>query len=104
MLEQKVSERTRVLEERNAQLTEYAFINSHLLRAPLSQILGLSNLLTHEDLNVKHKEIVDALAKSTTELDQIIRKISDLLYDGKDFSREEIENLISRKFNSAQDN
>lgn len=104
MLEQKVSERTKVLEERNAQLTEYAFINSHLLRAPLSQILGLSNLLTHEDLNVKHKEIVDALAKSTTELDQIIRKISDLLYDGKDFSREEIENLISRKFNSAQDN
>lgn len=104
MLEEKVSERTQILEERNAQLTEYAFINSHLLRAPLSQILGLSNLLTHENLNVKHKEIVEALSKSTSELDKIIRKISDLLYDGKDFSREEIESLISRKFDNSSKN
>ena len=97
ILEEKVKERTKVLEERNTQLTEYAFINSHLLRAPLSQILGLSNLLAYEDLNVKDKTIVESLAKSSAELDKIIRKISDLLYEGKDFSREEIEAIISRK-------
>ena len=104
MLEEKVQERTKVLEERNTQLTEYAFINSHLLRAPLSRILGLANLLTHEDLGSEHKDMVEALATSTSELDKIIRKISDLLYDGKDFSREEIESLISRKFDESGQN
>lgn len=100
MLEEKVIERTKVLEERNTQLTEYAFINSHLLRAPLSQIQGLSFLLAKENLNVKDKNLLSALSKATDDLDKIIRKISDLLYLGKDFSREEIDQLINRKFNS----
>lgn len=99
MLEEKVKERTSVLEARNTQLTEYAFINSHMLRAPLSKIKGLSHLLTSEKLNVKDHKIVDALLKSTDELDEIIRKISDLLYEGKDFSREEIESIVNRKLN-----
>jgi GAF domain-containing protein len=34
LLEQRVIERTRQLENRNLQLTEYVFINSHLLRSP----------------------------------------------------------------------
>jgi signal transduction histidine kinase len=97
-LEVKVQERTQILEERNTQLTEYAFINSHLLRAPLSQILGLSYLLTKQNLHLKDEKIVNKLVKSTENLDKIIRKISELLYDGKDFSREEIENIINKKF------
>lgn len=102
MLEEKVKERTNILEERNTQLTEYAFINSHLLRAPLSQIQGLSHLLTRENLNVKDRNLVVALSKSADELDKIIKKISDLLYYGKDFSREEIEQIIHKKFHPSQ--
>ena len=98
MLEDKVKQRTKVLEERNTQLTEYAFINSHLLRAPLSQIQGLSFLLKKEEENIQDKNLVAALTKSADDLDAIIRKINDLLNQGRDFSREEIEQLINRKF------
>jgi hypothetical protein len=96
-LEVAVNERTQELEQQNIQLTEYAFINSHLLRAPLSRILGLCHLLTTEE---KHNPtLYQALIKSSEELDTIIKKISDLLYDGRNFSREEIQNIIDRNFN-----
>jgi cell division protein FtsL len=96
-LEQTVRHRTRELETQNIQLTEYAFINSHLLRAPLARILGLSNLLTKEATSVKDAQLINALLNSTNELDQIIRKISDILYDGNNLSREDIRHIIEKK-------
>jgi biopolymer transport protein ExbB/TolQ len=96
-LEEAVNERTKELEQQNVQLTEYAFINSHLLRAPLSRILGLCQLLNSAG---KHDPtLYQALIKSSEELDTIIRKISDLLYDGRNFSREQIKDIIDRNFN-----
>lgn len=96
-LEIAVNERTNKLEQQNIQLTEYAFINSHLLRAPLSRILGLCQLLN----STKEPDpvIFQALIKSSEELDTIIKKISDLLYDGNNFSREQIKDIIERNFN-----
>jgi hypothetical protein len=96
-LELVVNERTKALEQQNIQLTEYAFINSHLLRAPLSRILGLCQLLNSAEK--PDPTLYQALIKSSEELDTIIKKISDLLYDGSNFSREEIKNIIDRNFN-----
>ena len=45
-LEITVKRRTSELETQNKQLTEYAFINSHILRAPLARVLGLANLIS----------------------------------------------------------
>jgi len=95
-LEETVKERTSELEMQNQQLTEYAFINSHLLRAPLSRILGLSNLISRETTSVQDTKLVTALLNSANELDTIVRKISDILYDGNHLSREEINSIIDR--------
>lgn len=97
-LEAAVRKRTHELEFQNQQLTEYAFINSHLLRAPLARILGLAHVITREVNTLQEKELLHALEQSANELDQIIRKISELLYAGNNFSRENINEIIQRKF------
>jgi hypothetical protein len=78
-LEDRVRERTRELVERNEKLTEYAFMNAHLLRSPVSRIKGLINLfgITKE---AQEKEQVQTLLSATAEeLDNVIHTISDRL-------------------------
>lgn len=89
-LEERVHERTRTLEEQNQQLTEYAFINSHLLRAPLSRILGLTNLLYESELSNHERELVSHLHESGRQLDEIIHKISLTLDSGNILTRDEL--------------
>jgi hypothetical protein len=98
-LEEKVKQRTQELETRNTQLTEYAFINSHLLRAPLSRILGLSHLLTNEAVSINDSQVLDALIRSTNELDSIITKITEILYTGNNINRDDIKSIIDRNLN-----
>lgn len=87
MLEQRVKERTEELENQNKQLTEYAFINSHLLRSPVSNILGLINLLEKDTL-ADQKEMLMHLKKSCNELDAIVKKITLALDGGEHFNRD----------------
>jgi signal transduction histidine kinase len=98
-LEEAVKGRTQELELQNKQLTEYAFINSHLLRAPLARILGLSQLITRNKEVANDPKIINALIHSTDELDAITRRISELLYAGSNFNREEIKEIIDRNLN-----
>jgi light-regulated signal transduction histidine kinase (bacteriophytochrome) len=56
-----VRERTHELEVQNEKLTEYDFINSHLLRAPLARILGLADLLCLENTSVSDRELIESL-------------------------------------------
>ena len=72
-------------------------MNSHLLRAPLSKILGLCYVLTNEQsFKIEDEQLLNALVESSQELDHIITTISNLLYDGNNFSRAEIEELIKK--------
>ncbi|MFY0624713.1 MAG: GAF domain-containing protein [Reichenbachiella sp.] len=96
-LDDTVKKRTEELELQNLQLTEYAFINSHLLRAPLSRILGLSKLMSAETATPENKELIVALNNSSSELDEIIRKINDILYDGNSLSRDDVQKIIDKK-------
>ncbi|MGB3183735.1 MAG: GAF domain-containing protein [Cyclobacteriaceae bacterium] len=96
-LEEKVALRTHRLEEKNKQLTEYAFINSHLLRAPLARVLGLSQLIAREVELESDKVLIDTLINSTKDLDAIIRRISHLLDDKEGIKREDIEATIAKK-------
>ncbi|MDN4166464.1 GAF domain-containing protein [Cytophagales bacterium LB-30] len=95
-LEEQVKIRTSELEKQNTQLTEYAFINSHILRAPLSRILGLSQLIRQNPTYASDPQLINGLIASSEELDIVIRRISDLLYDGHNFSREDIKEMIAR--------
>ena len=93
-LDEAVRERTKELQKQNNQLIEYAFINSHLLRAPLAKILGSSYLISADEVNKADPALVKTLLESTRELDQIIHKIDSLLHDGGSFDRKDIEKLI----------
>jgi light-regulated signal transduction histidine kinase (bacteriophytochrome) len=97
-LEVAVQHRTSALEKQNKQLSEYAFINSHMLRAPLSRILGLTYILSKEKLNIKDSKLLNALTIASEDLDGIVRKISSLLYKREDFTRNDINDIIERNF------
>ena len=92
-----VFERTEELEHQNKQLTEYAFINSHLLRAPLASILGIINLLKGTKLTEDQKEYIEYLSQSSTDLDEVIGKINKTLDQGGKFNRETPGNLKEDK-------
>jgi signal transduction histidine kinase len=83
-LEAKVEKRTMRLREQNEKLREFAFINSHVLRAPVSRILGLVNLLVKSELPKADKEIVSHLGESAKELDTVIRNLSVTLQEARD--------------------
>ena len=80
-LEARIAERTSDLEQKNAQLTEYAFINSHLLRAPVARVRGLMHLLDKTSEMKKRKEILEHLRQAGIDLDDIVNKISVTLED-----------------------
>jgi len=86
-LEMRVEERTKVLEMKNMQLAEYAFINAHILRAPVSSILGLINLLGHENLSDEGRHLYRYLKQSADELDQVVMRINEAINEHKDFDR-----------------
>lgn len=92
-LDTTVQRRTDDLKNKNARLTEYSFINSHLLRAPLSRILGLSQAISKEVTSTKERELIEALIQSSDELDSIIRKINEVLYSGNGLTREDLERI-----------
>lgn len=72
-MESIVEERVRGIEEKNRQLEEYAFINAHLLRAPLCRILGIIDLMEKEQSG-DNLAVVKEKAKA---IDHIIRRIND---------------------------
>jgi signal transduction histidine kinase len=80
-LETRIEQRTQQLTLQNQRLTEYTFVNAHKLRAPVSSILGLINLMdqvTPEEI----KEIGKHLKTCGGQLDAITREISKNLEEG----------------------
>ncbi|MEQ8478185.1 triple tyrosine motif-containing protein [Fulvivirga sp.] len=91
-LESTVQERTRQLREQNEKLSEYAFINSHQLRAPICRIIGLLSLLKLEDKK-EYETILQLLHETGIELDEISKNINSML-DNVDLSELEQANSI----------
>ncbi len=89
-LEARVFERTKILEEKNKQLAEYAYINAHLLRGPLCSILGLVNLMEINN-DDDHGLVIHHMKKSTVELHDVVGKITKAIEAGAHFDR----NLLS---------
>lgn len=66
----------KAIEEQNLRLRQIAWTQSHVVRAPLSRIMGLSNLLCNYDTDEAiRKELLPHLNNSAKELDDIIRDI-----------------------------
>jgi len=75
-LELRVKDRTSVLEAKNKQLTEYAFINSHVLRSPVSTLMGLINLISYSSLTKDDQKMYEYLKVTAQELDDVVIKIN----------------------------
>jgi PAS domain S-box-containing protein len=68
------------IEMQNKKLMEIAFAQSHTLRRPIANMLGLWDLLTTEFNSISFdelrvREILDLMGKSIQETDEVIRKI-----------------------------
>lgn len=63
------------VQEQTQKLVDYAFFNSHRLRAPLSSILGLAEILKHE----YSPEIVASLDTVSKQLDEVVHEINQIL-------------------------
>jgi ligand-binding sensor domain-containing protein/signal transduction histidine kinase len=79
-LESEVAKRTIELTEQNQQLEQFAFISSHNLRAPVSRILGLGNLLSYSNVSAEERSsIIEKITHSTKELDMIVKDLAQIL-------------------------
>ncbi|EOZ95357.1 histidine kinase response regulator hybrid protein [Indibacter alkaliphilus LW1] len=66
----------KAIEEQNQRLQEIAWIQSHIVRAPLARMMGLIDLIKHNNLSDEEKhEFLDHVLNSAIELDNIIREI-----------------------------
>ncbi len=75
-LEVLIKDRTQEQELRHKQLEEYAYDNAHIVRGPLTNIMGLVDILESEEYSKKELEIVK---KSAQDLDAQIKRINQIL-------------------------
>lgn len=66
----------KAIEEQNEKLKEISWLQSHIIRAPLARMMGLMNLL--KDGCDEHEKVMEYLMQSATELDEVIRGITDI--------------------------
>ena len=68
------------LVQRNRDLEQFTYIVSHNLRAPVANIMGLSNMLNNFDFDLEeHREVKTALATSISALDNMIMDLNQIL-------------------------
>jgi signal transduction histidine kinase len=73
-LEDIITERTKSIEQKSNLLSEFAFINAHLLRGPLCRIIGLINLIEME----KEADLTE-LKKQISDVDKIVKSINQIV-------------------------
>lgn len=69
-------QRIHAIEQQNEKLKEIAWLESHVVRAPLARILGLVNLLDNKQLEEGEKaKILGYIKDSTQEMDLIVKEV-----------------------------
>jgi PAS domain S-box-containing protein len=65
------------IENQNKQLREIAWIQSHVVRAPLARMMGIINVLKGTEVSSEEqKKLIDHFIESGSELDSIIKDIT----------------------------
>ena len=75
-------ERDQLIEDltsRNQDLNQFAYITSHNLRAPLSNLIGLIDILNYDLLDEYNKTIVDMFRDSAFKLNETIYDLTQML-------------------------
>ncbi len=68
------------IEKRKDVMKDIAFQHSHLIRSPLSNILGLAAVLEKMDIDVNVKNLCSMIVESSNQLDNIIREVVEKSY------------------------
>jgi len=69
---------TKAIEDQNERLKEISWIQSHIVRAPLSRIMGLIPLLNDlEETGEEREKMLEFILTSAMELDEVIKNITD---------------------------
>ncbi|WP_420580838.1 histidine kinase dimerization/phospho-acceptor domain-containing protein [Reichenbachiella sp.] len=78
-LDELAIQRSERIKEQLNTINTYALMNSHQLRAPLSNILGLVGLLKKDKEEEERLQLIDNLDQSAVQLDEIIKEMNELL-------------------------
>ncbi|MGC1240240.1 MAG: ATP-binding protein [Chryseosolibacter sp.] len=76
---QELQKTNQELIEHNNQLEQFAFIAAHNLRAPLTRVLGLANLIQMGRTEEDKQSALEKLIASTKDLDQVIKDLNAVL-------------------------
>jgi len=68
-------EHSAAIEEQHKKLKQIAYMQSHVIRAPLARVLGLVDLLKLEHDHQTHEQLLTHLENSAKELDEMIKEI-----------------------------
>ncbi|WNB16940.1 sensor histidine kinase [Marivirga arenosa] len=101
-LENIVSERTYLLNKTFKELDTVLYKASHDLRAPLSSIAGISNLINRETNNV---ELTNLLFKTNNRMDKLLKKLSTVseIHQPGQFEEIIISDIVTRIMDSFQE-
>ena len=78
--EESLKKLTNELIQHNKNLEQFAYIVSHNLRAPVANIIGISNALQQIELSIDEKNLMtNGLYTSVNKLDEIIRDLNNIL-------------------------
>lgn len=67
----------KAIEDQNERLKEISWIQSHIIRAPLSRIMGLVPLISDNEDSADREEMLSYLMLSANELDEVIKGITE---------------------------
>ncbi|RXK87064.1 histidine kinase [Filimonas effusa] len=77
LLNRQLQEETAMKKQQGDKLREIAYLQSHVIRAPLVNIMGLAYLIRHSPGSQVEEEILDNLDESVLRLDEVIKNIVD---------------------------
>jgi PAS domain S-box-containing protein len=96
-------ERVRIsndLVARNKDLEQFAYVVSHNLRAPLANIISLSNMLKDKDItDNEQRELEEFLFQSTAKLDEIVKDLNQILQIRRDIGEKKVKVTFAQLVN-----
>jgi PAS domain S-box-containing protein len=83
------------LVQHNNDLEQFTYIVSHNLRAPVANVIALSDMLKENDLDqVTRREVIDRIDTSVKNLDMVIKDLNHILeMRGMSYGKREVVNL-----------
>jgi PAS domain S-box-containing protein len=72
-----IKESENALREQNEELKQIAFLQSHIVRSPLTNVQGILNLMEENPLSEEQRLYLNLMKQATNKLDTIIKEIVD---------------------------